>query len=105
MVSAVVTALYIILIPIAFYVFKTPTTLNINGFFYALLGGLGMCLGTLAYFFALQKGDAGVITASTAVYPALTLILSTIFLKEEITFTKVIGSCFALVSVYLLTLK
>jgi transporter family protein len=105
MVSCISTALYVVLIPIGFKIFKVPLTANGNGILYAFLGGLGMCLGSLAYFFALQKGSAGAVTASAACYPALTLILSAIILKEEINITKIIGCVFALASVYLLTYK
>jgi transporter family protein len=105
MVSACVTALYVIMIPIGLVVFKVPISLNYNGIVYGVLGGLCMCLGSLAYFFALQKGTAGAVTASTAIYPALTLVLSAFILKEDITWYKVIGCFFALVSVFLLSIK
>lgn len=105
MVSAVVTLLYLVLIPVGMIVFKISPSINWNGFMYAAIGGLGMCLGSLAYFFALQKGEVGLITASTAVYPALTLMLGAIFLREGITVTKIVGCLLALCSVYLLSLK
>lgn len=105
MVSSLVTLLYVIMIPIGIFVFKIPSTLNTNGVVYGLAGGLCMCLGTLAYFFALQKGGAGEVTALTAIYPALTLVLSAIVLKEDLTVNKIIGCSFALLGIYLLSMK
>jgi uncharacterized membrane protein len=103
MVSSFMTLLYLILLPIGFMFFKVNPIFNTSGVIYAILGGLGMCLGSLAYFFALQTGAAGQITASISIYPAITLLLSIAFLKEEITPHKIIGCCLALIGVYLLS--
>lgn len=64
-----------------------------------------MCIGSLAYFYALKRGGAGEITTLTALYPALTLLLSVLFLREEINFRKIIGVLFALASVFILSKK
>lgn len=105
MVSILVTGLYVILLPMSFAVTKVNTSVNVNGVTASLLGGLCMCIGSLAYFYALKRGGAGEITTLTALYPALTVALSVFFLKEEITFRKIIGVSLALISVFILSKK
>jgi transporter family protein len=105
MVTLICTFLYVVFLPIQFFLFKIDTKVNITGVIYSLLGGLIMGIGSLAFFFALQKGEAGKITAATSLYPALTLILSMIFMNETMSFKKGLGVAFALVSVYLLSQK
>lgn len=105
MVSIFVTALYVILDPLALVIFKVDYTVNTAGVIYSLLGGFTMCLGSLAFFYALQKGAAGEVTVLTSLYPALTLILSMLFMKEEMSWRKGIGIGFALISVFILSKK
>jgi bacterial/archaeal transporter family protein len=104
MVSAVVTIVYVILTPFSFLI-KFDKTINTIGIVYSILGGLIMGLGSLAYFFALKKGEAGEITTVTALYPALTLGLSMLFLGEDLTWRKGVGILLALVSVLVLSWK
>src|SRR5271170_7492171 len=76
MVSTVVTAVYLIITPLTYIFFKFPKDLNVPGISASVLAGLCMAGGSLAYFFALKRGGAGEVTAVTALYPALTLVLS-----------------------------
>ncbi len=105
MVSCIVTLLYLVLLPLSFFFTKVNVHVNLNGLMSALVGGFCMCVGSLAYFYALKRGGAGEITTVTALYPALTLVLSFFFLREEITLRKAIGIGLALVSVFILTKK
>lgn len=106
MVSIMVTIFYLILAPVEYVVFKPSTNVTASGVAFALTGALLMGVGSLTYFFALQKGgEVGGTTAMTAVYPALTLFLSWIFLKEELSFKKIIGVTLALLGVYILGKK
>lgn len=105
MVSILVTALYVVLLPMSFAVTKVDTNVNFSGALASLAGGLCMCVGSLAYFYALKRGGAGEVTTVTALYPALTLVLSIFFLKEEITFRKIVGVGLALISVFILSKK
>jgi drug/metabolite transporter (DMT)-like permease len=52
----------------------------------------------------IAKKDAGVVTSITAMFPALTAVLSFIFLKEEVTPLKVVGIVLSCVAVFLLAL-
>jgi transporter family protein len=103
MVAVFVTLLYMGLLPIGIYLFKVPLSINQNGIMYSLLGGLGMCIGTLTYFFALREGSAGNVTMLIMGYPVITLLLSCVFLKEELSFNKIIGCVFAVCSVIFLS--
>lgn len=105
MVSTIVTAVYVVMTPLTFLVVKFDRTVNTTGVVFSLLGGVCMAVGSMGYFFALKKGGAGEITTVTALYPALTLMLSMFFLGEELTWRKGIGIGLALVSVLVLSLK
>lgn len=105
MVITTITALYLILTPLAFIFLKFPKEINAPGISYALAGGICMSVGSMAYLFALKRGGAGEVTTITALYPALTLVLSVIFLHEGMTIKKGIGIILALASCLLLSLK
>lgn len=105
MVSTIVTAMYVVLTPLSLVIFKVNYNINTTGVVYSLLGGFTMCLGSIAFFYALQKGAAGEVTVLTSLYPALTLILSIAFMKEELSFKKAVGVGLALLSVFILSKK
>lgn len=74
------------------------------GVVYGLLaGGIG-AIGLIAFYLLIAKKDAGVATSVTAMYPALTAVLSFIFLGEQITITKAIAIVLASASLFLLAL-
>lgn len=102
MVSAIVASVSLVVMPLAFIFVKFPKEINGAGILYAVLGALCMDIGTLAYFYALKRSEAGLTTTITALYPALTLILSMIFLHEGITIKKAIGIGLALISFIIL---
>ena len=106
MVSAIGTALYIVLIPLSFLVIKVSTQVTVSGVMWSLLAASCTCAGSLGYFYVLRNGGgAGSATMLTALYPALTLILSAVFLKESFSFRQGIGIAFALLSFALLSFK
>jgi transporter family protein len=64
--------------------------------------------GTLGYLFvikALEKASAGTIIAMTSIYPAVTFILSYLFLGENADPKKVVGIVLALTGVILLSIE
>lgn len=105
MVSTIVTLVYIVLTPLTFLVVKFDKAINTTGVIFTVLGGVCMAVGSMGYFFALKKGGAGEITAVTSLYPGLTLILSMLFLHEEMTWRKGIGMVLALISFIVLGWK
>jgi transporter family protein len=105
LVALVASPIYIIIDVSALLIKKPPMQLTTTGVGFALLGGLFMGTGTLAFGFLCQRGDAGEVTSITALYPAVTLLCSYFFLKEDLSPKKIIGIVFALLSVYLLSKK
>lgn len=106
MVSTIVTGVYVILTPLSFLTINFDKSINSTGVIFAILGGLAMCVGSLGYFFALKSGGgAGQVAAVTSIYPALTLILSWLFLGETLSLRKLVGIGLALGSVLLLSQK
>ncbi len=104
MCSAIITAVYVLWTPITFILFKFPKTITYHGVLFAVAGGIAMGIGSLAYDYALKIGHAGEVTISSAFYPIVTLIISVLFLNEELTFRKCFGILLAGIS-FLLIIK
>lgn len=102
-VSTVITCLYLTLTPLAWIFLKFDKSVNIIGILSALIGGFLVCIASLAYFAALQKGEAGRITILSSMYPIITLLLSMIFLGEPLTMRKAVGILLAGASFYFLS--
>lgn len=105
MVSAITTATYLAITPIVFYWSNFDKTVTITGVLSIICGAILMGSGSLAYYFALNKGNAGEITTITALYPVLTLMISCLFMGEEMTFRKAVGIVLACTSFYFLSWK
>jgi uncharacterized membrane protein len=105
MVSTIVTLVYIIMTPIPFLFVNFDRSVNSTGVIFSILGGLAMCVGSMGYFYALKSGSAGQVTTVTAIYPALTMLLSCLFMGEGMTVKKGIGVALALGSMLLLSQK
>lgn len=76
---------------------KTPAC------YYALLAGIVGSLGAIFFYFALSKGEASKVVVVTAIYPALTVLLSFILLKETMSPFKIAGIILALAAIFLLS--
>jgi len=70
----------------------------------ALTTGLCGSLGGIAFFFALGYGRASIIVPLSSLYPAITILLSLLFLGERPTPVQGLGIFFALVVAILLGL-
>ncbi len=69
---------------------------------FATLAGIAGMLGALSFYQALAKGQTGTVVALTALYPALTVVLAMLLLKEQLSPNQIIGIIFALLAGYLL---
>lgn len=105
MMSIITTTIYMVALPIIISTFKVNLAVNFIGFVYAIISSICLGAGSLSYMFALQKGSAGEITAVSATYPVITMLLSFVFLSEEMTLKKIIGCLLAVTSIYILTSK
>ncbi|MCK9376075.1 MAG: EamA family transporter [Syntrophobacterales bacterium] len=69
----------------------------------ALGSGLAMAVALLCFYEALGKGPAAVVVPLTAIYPAITVLLSAVFLHEALTLRHSAGLALALAAVWLLS--
>jgi bacterial/archaeal transporter family protein len=78
---------------------------SLRGNFYALVSGLLLGLGGIALYGAYRVGDnASVVTATTSLYPVATVLLAVTFLREKINKLQLLGVCFAVAAILLLSL-
>jgi transporter family protein len=74
---------------------------------YIVLGIIAGLLGTTGYLAMIGSleagGDASIVVPLTSLYPAITVILSALVLREEISLEKAIGVTLALIAIYLLS--
>ena len=67
-----------------------------------IIGALGLG-GSFAYVYAVSKGQVGIVSIVTALYPLLTILLAYFILHEPITIKQGIGIGMALVAIFLLS--
>jgi transporter family protein len=73
---------------------------------YILAGGVGaiaMAVGLLLFYQALARGPATVVVPLTALYPAVAVVLSRVFLQEALTLRHLAGLALALAAAWLLS--
>jgi transporter family protein len=73
-----------------------------SGILFGLASGAAVTFGAYFFFQALGRGRGGVVVTATALYPVITLLLSSVFLHESFSLKQVLGIGFALVAIYLL---
>ena len=74
------------------------TGINVWG----ILSGLGLALGLLLFYLALESGKAAVVVPLTALYPVVAVLLSVLFLGERLTWLQWSGLGLALAGILLL---
>lgn len=70
---------------------------------FAVLGGVDAALGTVCFYLLLARERVSLTVPMTSLYPAVTVILSVLFLKEHLSGSHVLGILFALAAVALLS--
>ncbi|WP_435361762.1 EamA family transporter [Haloarchaeobius sp. DFWS5] len=73
-----------------------------DGAVLAVVSGLCLGLGTLAYYTALDGGSVGIATSISGMYLLITTILGVVFLDESLGAANVAGIGVAVVAVFLL---
>ncbi|HYA02461.1 MAG TPA: EamA family transporter [Syntrophobacteria bacterium] len=76
---------------------------DMKGIVPAVLTGIFGTVGFLCFLYAVNVGGVSVVATLTALYPAITILLAVIFLKESVTLTQIAGIGLAIVSVILLS--
>ena len=70
----------------------------------ALVAGVVGSVGGVLYFVLLARESLGLVTALTALYPLVAVVLGVVFLHESVTIQRIVGVLFAVVAVYLLSI-
>jgi len=74
-----------------------------RGALFAVLTGVFGTIGLYFFFSAVKEGPISVISAITALYPLVTVILAALFLGERLGIQQMLGIFFALVAAFLLS--
>ncbi|ACX73262.1 protein of unknown function DUF6 transmembrane [Methanocaldococcus vulcanius M7] len=72
---------------------------------YAIISAILVVLGSLILYYALYKGKASIVVPLSSIGPAITVILSILFLKETLTPTQIIGITLVILGVILLSIS
>ncbi|WP_456417438.1 EamA family transporter [Methanocaldococcus sp.] len=72
---------------------------------YAIISAILVVVGSLILYYALYKGKASIVVPISSIGPAITIILSILFLKESLTTTQMIGVFLILVGIILLSIS
>ena len=76
-----------------------------KGIFYAVLNGVLAGVGGLALFAAYHtNGNTSLITAASALYPMITVLLALTILRERLRFVQVVGLGFAAIALVIFSL-
>ena len=67
--------------------------------------GIADALGNVLYVAATQFGRIDIAAVASSLYPASTVILAMIFLKERLNITQTLGVALALVAIALISMK
>jgi transporter family protein len=102
--SAISSVTGAILTWIVVYFVQPPLERATSNMTFVLLTGICGSLGAVAFFFALGHGRASIVVPLSSLYPAITILLSLIFLGEHPSITQGIGIVLALVASILLGL-
>lgn len=97
--------IYAMSIPIYIILLKTNNisfVINKTAIFWGSLNGIVGILASVIVLFVLEKESASWTVSVTAAYPVVTLILSIIFLKENISANAVFGVIFVCIGLFLL---
>lgn len=78
---------------------------SVKGIAYGLGNGVLSGIGGLALFAAYRSGgNTSVITAATALYPLITVVLAILILRERLTWVQVVGLGFAVAAIIIFSL-
>ena len=80
-----------------------PVSWQPGGVVAAMGSGIAMAVALLFFLKALAQGPALVVVPLTALYPAVTVVLSWLFLREALTLRHLVGLGLALAAVWLLS--
>jgi drug/metabolite transporter (DMT)-like permease len=95
-----------ILIPLAWSARATLRGVSRRGLWLALFGGIVTCLGNVAYYDALGRGEKVVAVVSlTALYPLVTVLLAVLLLRERLNRVQLAGLALSLAAIWLFNVQ
>jgi transporter family protein len=77
-----------------------PKTID---YYYGILAGIIGSTGAIFFYLALAKGEASRVVVMTALYPAITVLLSFVLLREPLSVYKIIGIVLAITGIFFLS--
>lgn len=87
---------------IALYLIDFKIETNYLGIIYSLLYGITGMLATVLFILAINKGKASLVTAITAAYPCITILIAVLVLKESISLKQCLGIALSVIGVLLI---
>lgn len=85
------------------FTLKFKVQFNVPGFSYGLAIGLLGFFGAYMYLIAVSKGPLSLIAPLTAMYPILAILLSLVFLNEDVSARQGVGIALSLFAIYLIS--
>lgn len=76
----------------------------VPGTFWAILAGATAISSLVALYLALGRGEVGTVSAVTAAYPVVSLVLAAAFLAEDLTVARGVGAALVVGGVAVLSL-
>jgi transporter family protein len=91
-------------VPVLLILWRKPeaASLSTSWNVFGLASGAGLALGLFCYYFALEKSQASILVPLTAIYPAVSVLLSYALLQERPNVAQWIGVVFVIVGAILL---
>lgn len=82
---------------------NVPVTAHTSSWnLYGVASGIGLALGLLCYYFALESSPASILVPLTATYPAVSVLLSYAFLHERPNVSQWVGIVLVIIGAILL---
>ena len=100
-----VSAFGFLLVGILLFIFRNlQLRSSLRGGFYALVSGVLLGLGGIALYGAYRAStNASIVTATTSLYPVVTVLFAVTFLREKLNKLQVLGIFFAAAAILLLS--
>lgn len=81
---------------------QNSVPLSISWNIFGIISGAGLAFGLLSYYFTLEKGQASIVIPLTAIYPAVSVLLSFTILGERPSSSQWVGIILVIVGAILL---
>jgi transporter family protein len=95
-----------ILVPLALSKRASVRSASRKGLLFALVGGIVTCLGNVAYYSALARGEkVATVVSLTALYPLVTILLAVIVLHERLNPVQLAGIALSFVAIWLFNIQ